>query len=240
VFPALSQFFAQNRMDMYRQQLSSTLRTVIYLTVPVSVLMFIMAPQIVNALLKQGQFDAHDAEMTANALRFFCFGITAWCLHPVLMRGFFAAHKTVTPIVLGTVTTVLFVVLIFLLRITGIGYLVLPLAGSISAIFLVVVLTMAVSKMVGTLDYSGLWVTVWKSAVGSIGIAIVGSAVAYTPIAARIANSKSMTIFAVFAAFMIGSWLYYFITKALGMPETAYISRAMNRVQRRGRPTPGA
>ena len=37
-------------------------------------------------------------------------------------------------------------------------------------------------------------------------------------------------------AVLVGAWLYYFITKALGMPETGYVSRAMARIQRRREP----
>ena len=85
VFPALTQFYAQKRMDMYREQLSKTMRTVLYLTVPISVLMFVMAPQVVGTMLEHGKFDAADRAATANCLRMFAIGIPAWCLHPVLM-----------------------------------------------------------------------------------------------------------------------------------------------------------
>ena len=33
-FPALTQFFAQKRMDMFRDQLASSMRTVLYLSLP--------------------------------------------------------------------------------------------------------------------------------------------------------------------------------------------------------------
>jgi putative peptidoglycan lipid II flippase len=234
VFPALAQFFAQKRLDMYRSQLSSTIRTVIYLTIPTTVLMAVMAPQIVSALLKAGQFTAHDAEQTAMALRWFCIGITPWCLHPVLMRGFFAAQETVTPILLGTLTTGVFVALILSLWKTSLGFLSLPLAGSISAVFLVLVLSVAVAKRIGGLDYAGIWTTLWKSLAASVAVALVAGAVTFTPIANIVDRSKLLTIATVGVAFLVAAWGYYLFGKWLGMPETAYVTRAMERINRRG------
>jgi len=236
VFPALSQFFAQKQMDAYRNQLTSTMRTVIYLTVPVTVLMFVMAPQIVGAMYEHGKFTAADSAATANCLRFFSIGITAWCLHPVLMRGFFAMQNTITPIVLGTLTTILFVVLIFFFRGMGMEYQALPLAGSLSAFALVVVLAIAVAPKIGGLDLKGLSVTILKSLIGCAGLAAIGAGVAYTPFGRHIAGHKFQTLAVVGVVFLVGAWLYYFITKALGMPETGYVSRAMARIQRRREP----
>ncbi len=229
VFPALTQFYAQNRMDMYRNQLGSTMRTVIYLTVPIAVLMFVMAPQVVGTMYEHGKFNAVDAAATSNCLRFFAIGIPAWCLHPILMRGFFAIQSTVTPIVLGTATTALFVSLIFILRATSLGYLALPLSGSISAIALIIALSIAVSGKIGGLDTKSIIVTFAKSIVGSVGIAAMGLAVVYSPLAANIAGKKWPTLLVMGGVFLLGSWAYYFITKALKMPETNYVANAMNK-----------
>ncbi|MCC7229127.1 MAG: hypothetical protein IT203_01955, partial [Fimbriimonadaceae bacterium] len=215
---------------------TSTMRTVIYLTVPVTVLMFVMAPQIVGAMYEHGKFTAADSAATANCLRFFSIGITAWCLHPVLMRGFFAMQNTITPIVLGTLTTILFVVLIFFFRGMGMEYQALPLAGSLSAFALVVVLAIAVAPKIGGLDLKGLSVTILKSLIGCAGLAAIGAGVAYTPFGRHIAGHKFQTLAVVGVVFLVGAWLYYFITKALGMPETGYVSRAMARIQRRREP----
>jgi hypothetical protein len=36
--------------------------------------------------------------------------------------------------------------------------------------------------------------------------------------------------------FLIGGWIYYFVTKAFGMPESEYVARAMNRRAKRAEP----
>jgi putative peptidoglycan lipid II flippase len=238
VFPALTQYFAQNRMDAYRSQLSLTMRTVIYLTVPVSVLMFVMSPQVVAAMYEHGKFTAADTLATSNCLRYFSLGITAWCLHPVLMRGFFAIQNTITPIVLGTLTTGVFVLLIFLFRGMGFDYQALPLAGSVSAIALVIVMSMAVAPKIGGIDLAGIGKTCFLSLIGCIPLALIAFGVAYTPFGTHIAGHKAQTLLVVLAVFLIGAWAYYFLTKTLGMKESEYVGRAMNRRRRSPEPPP--
>ncbi|MGK4495571.1 lipid II flippase MurJ, partial [Klebsiella pneumoniae] len=88
------------------------------------------------ALFQQGKFHSSDTAITADCLRIFSIGIGAWCLHPILMRSFFAMQSSVVPIVIGTITTFIFVGLIVAFQQTTLGYLGLPLAGSLSAIIL--------------------------------------------------------------------------------------------------------
>ncbi len=232
VFPALAQFFAQERMDMYRNQLSSTIRTVLYLTLPVCALFIVGAEPIVTALYQHGLFNREDTLAVAEILRIFSFGIWAWCLQPVLMRGFFAIQTTVLPIVLGTATTLLFVALIFVLR-PAMGYLALPTASSISAVFLVIVMMMAVQTKVGTLDIKGIYITGGKSLIASLAFAAVTYGILVSPLGQIEGQGKLMAVLLLFLISVPGAWLYYFITKAMGMPETDTLSRAMDRLAKR-------
>lgn len=233
IFPALTQFFAQGRMDMVREQLAKTMGTVVYLTVPVSVFMAIFALPISAALLRQGHFTLESTRQVAACLQWFAIGIPAWCLHPVLMRGFFAVQDTKTPILLGTSTTFIFIAFVLLLRITPLGYLALPLASSLSAIFLVIILSAAIRKKIGGLDAASVLSTLVKSLISSIPVAIVSAAVAYTPLSERIVGSKFAQLGSVLLVFMVAAWAYYFATKAFGMSETEYVTRATERVRKK-------
>jgi putative peptidoglycan lipid II flippase len=235
VFPALSQFYAQGRMDMVRSQLNSTLRTVLYLTIPVSAFMFVGAQPVVAAIYQHGKFTAEDTRHVTELLRWFSVGIWAWCLHPVLMRGFFALQKSKTPIILGTVTTFVFVGLILLLR-PAMSYHALAAASSISAIFLAGMMLFAIQREVGTLDYRGLLETAIKSGIGTIAFA-GATYVVLLVVGDRVDDfSKLVNVLLLFLVAVPGAWLYYFVTKALGMPETGFVSRAMEKVNRKIRP----
>lgn len=235
VFPTLSQYFAQGEMGLYRSQLAATLRTVIYITVPVSILMWVFAPDIVNLAFAYGKAGSADLSALVLCLRMFSIGIFAWCLHPVLMRAFFAMHKSVTPVVLGTLTTALFLGLAFALRQTSLSYQALPLASSISAIALAAALLWAVSIQAGSddgssIDIWGILSTAFKAAVAS---AVVGGlcylAVMYLP--SGVGLGRNALALGKLAIIGIGAlWVYYFLTRMLGMKESAYFERIVRKV----------
>ncbi len=233
VFPVLTQFRTQDRMDLFRKQLDSTMRTVMYLTVPVSVLIAMLAPQLVSAFFMHGKFTPADVPPTALCLRFFCIGIWAWCLHPVIMRAFYSIQDTKTPVVIGTVTTGIFVLLILALR-GSMGYLALPLAGSIAPMIMVVMMAVVLTPRIGGIDIKGLAVTLGKAFVGSLSVVAVGVLVANTSLGS-LDHGKLATLGITLGAFMVSMWGYYFITKALGMPESAYVERAMGKISRKMR-----
>lgn len=232
VFPALSQFYAQGQMDRYSKQLSATLRTTIYMSVPAAVLLYVMATPIVAAFYQHGKFQAADTAQVSTLLGWFAIGIPAWCLHPVLMRGFFAAQKSLVPILLGTLTTGIFVGLIFALWKTPLGYSALPLASSIAAIVLATLLLIAVQPVAGGLDIKGLSNTAVKSTLSALAAGLITFGGVwlwkYFPY-----HNKFWTLaFAGFAS-LIFAWVFYFVSRYLGMPEAETIERAMSRLDRR-------
>ncbi len=233
VFPVLSQFFAQNRMDMFRTQLDRTMRTVIYLTIPISVLLTVLAPQIASGLYLSDKVTIAQTEQIAVCLQLFCIGIWAWCLHPVLMRAFYSLQDTVTPIVIGTATTALFVTLLMVLMRTPLSYRALPLAGSIAPILMVVALCMVAAKKLGGMDFAGLFTTLGKSVLASVAVAVVCGIVSMTPLATMMLGHRIATLIITAFVFCVAMWVYYFITKSMKMPECEYLDRAMNKFNRK-------
>jgi putative peptidoglycan lipid II flippase len=238
VFPVLSQFFAQNRMDMYRDQVSKTLRTTIYLSMPASAVMLALAPQIVNLTVGWGKAnDADRLPMTVAALQVYSLAIWAWCMQPILMRGFFSIHQTARPVIIGTIMTAVFIVMCWLGTAANMSYLLLPAATNIAAILLIIALFFGLEKQVGKLDRKGVLQTLGKSFVGSAVMGATGYGMFYfVP-----ANLPKLVMLGAFAfVFCVIGWIYYFVTRKLGMPETDYISRAMDRIQRKKPATPPA
>lgn len=231
VFPALSQYVAEDHMNLYREQLMSTLRQVLYLTTPVAVIMFAVPDHLVRALFQHGKFTAVDTQRTAACLAMFAIGIVAWSLQPVLMRGYFAIHKSVTPVVIGTITTVFFFSACALITQAGAGYRALPLAGSLSAFLLVGALLVTLAKTVGGLDLAGLGVTLAKALAASsvCGLLLAGLMMGLGEISF---GGRFGHIGLLFVAMCGFGWLYYYITRSLAMPECAYVERALKRIQR--------
>lgn len=231
-FPVLSQFWAQEKREAFGQQLTKSLKTVIYLSLPVSALMIALPTPIVKVLLEHGAFTPEDTARTASVLQTFSFGVAAWCLHPLLMRAYFSMQKNVKPIVMGTIATVIFLAI-------GIGILALHLpietfgfAGSISASLLVIAMVVDLKREDSNLDTQ----EVVKS-IGLCGLASAATgAIAFGGglLLLRFVHSKVVFLVALAVLSISCMWVYYLVAKALGVKEGQYLERARRRLDKKG------
>lgn len=233
-FPALSQFFAQNDMAKYRSQLVSTLRMTMYLSVPIAMLFGVLAPDVITALLIYGKFRTSDPSSVIICLQLFAIGIPAWCLHPTLMRAYFAMQQSVRPILLGTLTTAVFVGLCFGLMGLGMGYQALPLASSLAAIFLAIIMLVALHRDAGGFEVDRLMSGVFKAiGAGLVFGAFLWLAGAVLPSKAEGLQGNMLAFVRVGGLGLFGAWLYYFVTRAWGMEEHRTLGRAFDKLNRR-------
>lgn len=230
-FPVLAEFVAKNRMDLYRDQVSRTLRTVLYLCIPSGALMMALAPLISHVLYGYGVAAQNPGNLAivAVSLRIYAVAIFAWCMQPVLMRGFFSLHKTFKPIAIGTALTLVFIAMCAAARHYSDDYRLLPWATDIAAVLLAVFLFFALEADVGRLDRPRILATLLLSAVAAAltGGICYGLTLVYEP------HRKIFEIVDVVLIGLIGTWIYYFVTRLMKMPETDYVNRIVDRMSGR-------
>lgn len=151
--PALSALFAQRNWKEYRETLSFGVRSVFFATIPASVFMIIAAKPIIALVLQAGSFGPDDTAQAAIALIYYCLGVFAWGGQAIVARGFYAMQDTVTPIVIGTVMTLLFIPLNWILM-KPLGHGGLALATSVMAILHMLALSRVLASRV---DGIGAW-----------------------------------------------------------------------------------
>lgn len=232
VFPVLAEYVAKNDMDRYRSQVTTTLRTVIFLGAMSGALMLALAPQISHLLYGWGKGRNDEASLggVATCLRIYALAIPFWCMQPVLMRGFFSLHKTLKPMVIGTAVTGLFILLCLGAVRGNVSYLSVPWATNAAAIILAVVLFFALESDVGRLDRVAVVTTFAKSIVA----AAAGGAVAYVgSLFASSANSRLADAGMLFLFGLLGFWTFMGVGKLLKMPETAYLDRVLAKFSRK-------
>jgi len=115
------------------------------LSIPASFGLVIAAEEIVNALLGYGSFSEENIKMTASALKYFGYGIPAFALVKVLSNFFFARDDTKTPFYIS-VFIVLLNVTISLSFFKEIGFIIIPIATSISTWLGVLAYTLLLRK----------------------------------------------------------------------------------------------
>ena len=114
IFPSLSKSFAALNREDFINNFFATFRKIAYLTVPISILIFIFRNQIIEIIFKTGKFTQNSIEITAACLGFFALGIWANSLIPLVLRAFFAFKDTKTPTIIAVFAMVLNVGLSFL------------------------------------------------------------------------------------------------------------------------------
>ncbi|MGV8074377.1 MAG: murein biosynthesis integral membrane protein MurJ [Syntrophobacteraceae bacterium] len=114
-YPFLADLAARDESSGFYQTLNRALRSVPVLLVPLSVWMMIVAEPTIRLIFQQGHFSPADSQPTARLLQIFLAVVFCWGIQQVLGRGFYAYQDTITPAVIGTVTTVISLPLYYLL-----------------------------------------------------------------------------------------------------------------------------
>jgi putative peptidoglycan lipid II flippase len=104
------------------------------LSVPASFGLVIASNEIINTLFGYGSFSKENINMTAEALKYFGFGVPAFALIKVLANFFFARDNTKTPFQIS-VFIVLLNISISLTFFKELGFIIIPIATSISTWF---------------------------------------------------------------------------------------------------------
>ena len=90
--------------------------------------------EIVNALFGYGSFNEEDIKMTALALMYFGYGIPAFALVKIFSNFFFARNNTKTPFYISSLI-VLFNIVISVSFFSKVGFIIIPIATTISSWF---------------------------------------------------------------------------------------------------------
>jgi len=161
VFPTLTEQAALGRWQEYKATSSSSLRTIIFITVPISVGMIVLRFPLIRVLFQHGRFTAADTAATAIPLTFFAVGIVAQSVIQILPRMFYALQDTWTPVILGLVSMGVNVVsMILLVRPLAHGGL--ALATSISAVVNMLLLLYVLRRRIGPMDGRRIFLTFVK------------------------------------------------------------------------------
>lgn len=116
VLPTLTAQATRNDMRAFRETLNYGIRLALFLTVPASALMIVLAQPLIAFVYQRGAFTPADTASAVPALVLFSLGVSAWSAQAVLARAYYARNDTWTPVLAGTfVTFVIFVPLCFLL-----------------------------------------------------------------------------------------------------------------------------
>lgn len=217
-FPILSEAIALDKKTVFVEALSSTIRQIIFLIVPIVLIFLILRAQIVRVVLGSGAFDWSATKNTANALAFFALGMLSQSLIPLLARAFYAMSDTKTPFVVGVISGLCNIIFAILL-IDYLGVAGLALAGSLGATINAVLLFGILRKNIGNLQDVEILYSLYRVSIAGLGMAVLMQ-ILKQPLSLVFDQNYFWGIFGQGAlAGILGLFLYGIICYILKLPE---------------------
>ena len=106
-FPLLAQLYAQKDMETFKMHIMTALRHIIFWSVPAVALIIVLRAHAVRVVLGSGAFDWSDTRLTAAVLAVLSFALLAQAVNLLIVRSFYAAGYTRTPLLVTLVGGVL-------------------------------------------------------------------------------------------------------------------------------------
>ena len=109
--PAMSRAWVRQDVEDMRSSLGYALRQVLFLTLPITGLLAVVAVPVVRLLFERGSFDSQSTAETVWALQFYLPGIPAFACAKIAVTPFYARQDTKTPVRIAAFCLALNVVL---------------------------------------------------------------------------------------------------------------------------------
>ena len=100
-FPTLTEYVSQGRMDRARSIILETLRSILFLSIPSSVGLIVLAEPVIQVLLAHGNYSLAAAQSTAIPLAFYSVGLAGMAAVEILTRSFYAMRDSRTPVIIS-------------------------------------------------------------------------------------------------------------------------------------------
>ena len=171
VFPRMAEQAARDEGQL-QETVSKALRLILYLTIPASVGLVILAKPITAFLLRSGSFDATSTDLVVSALVFYSIALFAHAGIEILSRGYYALSDTRTPVAFAVVSMIVNLVLSLVL-VWPFGIKGLAAALSVATIVEFTLLIRNLERRLGGLDAGHLVFSLTRTIVSSVLMAEV-------------------------------------------------------------------
>jgi putative peptidoglycan lipid II flippase len=116
MLPRLSRAAADGDAPQVRDTLATSLRLLLFITLPATVGLVVLRQPIVHVLFERGRFGPEETLLTGSALACYALGLMPYAAVNVLATAFYAHRDTRTPVVVGAWTFFVHLGLNFALR----------------------------------------------------------------------------------------------------------------------------
>src|SRR5204862_7778410 len=118
--PAISRWIAQQDSTQIRRTSAQALGLMMFLNVPATVGLIVLANPIISVIFEQGRFTPADTSATAAALQLYAIGLVGYSIVRIISPTFYALGRSRIPVITSAGSVVVNVVLnLTLARVLG-------------------------------------------------------------------------------------------------------------------------
>ncbi|MBI4598870.1 murein biosynthesis integral membrane protein MurJ [Candidatus Uhrbacteria bacterium] len=171
-FPMLAEHAGRDHLERFVSVLSSTVRQMLFLLIPLTLLFLIFRAQLIRLVVGAGKFGWEETILASDALAFFALSLFSQSLVFLIARAHFALRDTLTPCLAGLVSLVVNVLasLVFAPRFGIAGF---ALAFSISSMVNLALLWVPLRVRLGSLEELSIVQSLYRMTAAGLGAGIV-------------------------------------------------------------------
>jgi putative peptidoglycan lipid II flippase len=215
LFPLFARHAERGRFDLLRNDFDLGLRLTVFVGLPASAGLALLAEPITTLFFQRGAFDAEDARQTTGMISAYALGVWAYCGLPIVHRCYYAVGDRQTPLRVGLCVVLLNLVLNFTL-LWPLGGRGLALATSISAMLQFVAVTWLIQNRIGRFLWRGLASAFVRAALATL---VMSSCCAWTLDRLRGGDGFFQRLMPVAVPLVVSVIVYLAVARALGMNE---------------------
>lgn len=152
LFPEMARQYAAGDRATLRATALGGVRTVLFLALPASAILGVLALPVLRALFQRGAFNAASAALTTEALSAYALGLAGFAAAEVIVRAFFAMQDTRTPVIVGIAAVAFNIGIGWSFLRLGMGLSGLGLAFSLANLFEAALLLVLLGRRLGGLE----------------------------------------------------------------------------------------
>lgn len=228
IFPTMVDHFSRGEIQHYKDDVSSGIRNVVFLTLPASFGIIAVSRSLIRALYLQGRFSAGNVEILSELLVFYCIGIVGYSVRQVVCQGFYSIQETKIPVRINIFILCLNMVLSYLFVHIG-GARGLALAYSVSGLTSMTLLMFFLRRKIGGFHGREILTSVVKCLISSsvMLVAVVLLDIVLTrvmPMSSKVYQFGELLILLIF-----GICIYVLMALMLRMHELSAVIKVLKR-----------
>jgi len=228
IFPIMSSDAARNEMGALCRTISRGLRCAVFVAVPATVGIILVAEPLTSAVFEQGRFTAADAHATARTLLFYSIGLCGFFTQQIVIRAFYSVQDSKMPALTALVAVVanitLNLTLVWSLRTAG-----LALSTAVCSYLQVFILLAVLRRRFGRLVFDGLMKTLLKTLVATGIMAVVATLL--ISLMDALAASRVYNVVRLLAVVPSAAAAYVLAARALRMDTLSLLTGSAGRAE---------